>query len=464
MNSASPPSRKPAIPLHVKVLLGFAIGAVAGLLVHAYGGQDLPLVQDLTTYLTKPFGQIFLNLLFMLVVPLMFSALVLGVAELGDIASLGRLGWRTLVYTGVVTGTAVAIGVLMVNLLQPGLHLSPDALNQAMAANAAKAGEIVSKGNELNFIDLLVGIVPHNVILAATDDKQKLGVVFFALLFGIGLVMTPSSATQAFKHALQGLFEICMRLIGLIIRLAPYAVAGFMFNLTANLGWQAIEGLAWFVITVLLALALHGFVVLPLWVRFMGNMSPRVFFRGSQEAILTAFATASSAATLPVTLRVAEENLRLPRKVSRFVLTVGASANHHGTALFEGITVLFLAQVSGLHLPLLQQLMVLGLCILGGIGTAGIPSGSLPVIAMICGIIGLKPEGIAIIIGVNTFLDMCRTALNVTGDLATAVVVSHRAGERPDEISVLDKADLEQAQLEQTVAELDRQGRPERKS
>jgi len=464
MTPDSSPSHKPAIPLHVKVLLGFAIGAATGLLVHAYGGQDLPLVQGLTTYLTKPFGQIFLNLLFMLVVPLMFSALVLGVAELGDIASLGRLGWRTLVYTGVVTGTAVAIGVLMVNLLQPGLHLSPEALNQAMAANAAKAGEIVSKGNELNFIDLLVGIVPHNVILAATDDKQKLGVVFFALLFGIGLVMTPSSATQAFKHALQGLFEICMRLIGLIIRLAPYAVAGFMFNLTANLGWQAIEGLAWFVVTVLLALAVHGFVVLPLWVRFMGGMSPRVFFRGSQEAILTAFATASSAATLPVTLRVAEENLHLPRKVSRFVLTVGASANHHGTALFEGITVLFLAQVSGLHLPLLQQLMVLGLCILGGIGTAGIPSGSLPVIAMICGIIGLKPEGIAIIIGVNTFLDMCRTALNVTGDLATAVVVSHRAGERPDEISVLDKADLEQAQLEQTVAELDRRGRPDRNS
>jgi Na+/H+-dicarboxylate symporter len=210
--------------------------------------------------------------------------------------------------------------------------------------------------------------------------------------------------------------------------MAPYAVACFMFNLTANLGLDVIESLAWFVISVLLALSLHAFVVLPLWVRFMGGMSPVAFFRGSQEATLTAFATASSAATLPVTLRVAEENLKLPRKVSRFVLTVGASANHHGTALFEGITVLFLAQVSGLHLPLLQQVMVLGLCILGGIGTAGIPSGSLPVIAMICAIIGLRPEGIAIILGVNTFLDMCRTSLNVTGDLATAVVVSHRTG------------------------------------
>jgi DAACS family dicarboxylate/amino acid:cation (Na+ or H+) symporter len=183
------------------------------------------------------------------------------------------------------------------------------------------------------------------------------------------------------------------------------------------------------VITVLLALAIHMFVVLPLWVKVMGGMSPRTFFRGSQEAVLTAFATASSTATLPVTLRVAEENLRLPRKVGRFVLTVGASANHHGTALFEGVTVLFLAQVFGLDLAWTQQLMVLGLCILGGIGTAGIPSGSLPVIAMICGIIGLNPAGIGIILGVNSFLDMCRTSLNVTGDLATAVVVSNRSGE-----------------------------------
>jgi Na+/H+-dicarboxylate symporter len=183
------------------------------------------------------------------------------------------------------------------------------------------------------------------------------------------------------------------------------------------------------VATVLLALAMHMFIVLPLWVRYMGRMPVRTFFRGIQEAMLTAFATASSTATLPVTLRVAEENLKLPRKTSRFVLTVGASANHHGTALFEGITILFLAQVSGLDLGLTQQLLVLVLCILGGIGTAGIPSGSLPVIAMICGVIGLDPAGIAIILGVNTFLDMCRTSLNVTGDLATAVVVAARSAE-----------------------------------
>jgi len=433
-----PEARSRGLPLHLKVLIGFVLGAALGLAVHFYApGWPQPLqdfVDGFIHYATKPFGQIFLGMLFMLVIPLMMSALVLGVGELGDVASLGRLGWKTLAYTAAVTGFAVAIGLLMVNLLQPGLHMDPATVQKAMSLNAAKAGQIVSSGQKLNAVDLIVNIVPKNVFAAMVDEKQSLGVVFFALMIGIGLVLSPSPATQAFKNALQGLFEVCMRLIGLFIRLAPYAVACFMFNLCAQLGLDVLKSLGWFVLTVVGALALHMFVVIPLWVRFMGRMSPLRFFRDSQEAILTAFATASSAATLPVTLRVAEENLMLPRKVARFVLTVGASANHHGTALFEGVTVLFLAQVSGLHLDLAHQVMVLGLCILGGIGTAGIPSGSLPVIAMICGVVGLKPEGIGIIIGVNSFLDMCRTALNVTGDLATAVVVAERTTE-PDPIA-----------------------------
>lgn len=441
-HAVAPPSpAKPGtLPLHIKVMIGFMLGALVGLVAN----YALPHVEGLNlwvdgaiTYVAKPFGQIFLNLLFMMVVPLMFSALVLGVAELGDIASLGRLGWKTLFYTATVTGAAVLIGLVMVNLLQPGTHLEPGLIEQAMNSNLAKAGEIAQKGSELKFMDLLVSIVPKNIVGAMGDDSKKLGIVFFALMIGIGLVMRPTPGTQAFKNALHGLFEICMHLIGMFIRLAPYAVACFMFTLCAQLGIDVLMSLAWFVVTVLAALAIHGFVVLPLWIRLMGGMSPRAFFRGSQEALLTAFATASSTATLPVTLRVAEENLKLPRKVSRFVLTVGASANHHGTALFEGITVLFLAQVYGIDLSFSQQLLVLVLCILGGIGTAGIPSGSLPVIAMICGIIGIKPEGIGIILGVNTFLDMCRTSLNVGGDLATAVVVAHRSGEKEIEEAAL---------------------------
>ena len=441
IETATPAPAK-GIPLHLKVAIGFLLGTLLGLAVHVVA-PGATWVSDVIEYAARPFGTVFLNLLFMMVVPLIFSALVLGVAELGDIASLGRLGWRTLVYTAVVTGIAVLIGLVMANLLQPGTHMDPALVEQALSSNAAKTGAIVEKGRELHIVDIIVDIVPHNIVGAMGDDSKKLGIVFFALMFGIGLVMRPTPGTQAFKNAMHGLFEVCMHLIGMFVKLAPYAVACFMFILCAQMGWEVLVGLGWFVVTVVLALAIHGFVVLPLWVKFMGGMGVREFFRGSQEASLTAFATASSAATLPVTLRVAEENLKLPRKVSRFVLTVGASASHHGSALFEGITILFLAQVYGMHLPLGEQVLVLVLCILGGIGTASIPSGSLPVIAMICGIVGLKPEGIGIILGVNTFLDMCRTSLNVTGDLAMAVVVAKRSGERELEdakVPVLDDA------------------------
>lgn len=419
------------LPLHIRVLIGFVLGTLAGLAAYRYG-QGSPTLDAAIVYVAQPLGTLFLNLLFMLVLPLMFSALVLGVAELGDIASLGRLGWRTLMYTAAVTAIAVAIGLAMVNLLKPGLGFDQATLQTVMASGAQRAKDIATAGSQLSGMQLLLGIVPKNIVAAAADDKQKLSVMFFALMIGIGLVLTPTPATQRFKEALQGLFEISMRLIGLVIRLAPYAVAALMFALAARFGWDVLKTLGRFALTVILALSVHMFVVLPLWVRFLGRMSPLRFFRDSEEAILTAFATASSAATLPVTLRVAEQNLKLPTRIARFVLTIGASANHHGTALFEGVTTLFLAQAFGLDLGLGQQVIVLCLCIVGGIGTAGIPAGSLPVIAMILGILGVPPEGIGIILGVDRFLDMCRTALNVTGDLATAVVVAAQSGDAPE--------------------------------
>ena len=215
-----------------------------------------------------------------------------------------------------------------------------------------------------------------------------------------------------------------MTLIHLVIRLAPYAVAALVFNLAALFGWELLLRLAGYVGVVVLALSLHFIVVYSLALRFAGGWSPAAFFRGSQEAIVMAFSTASSNATLPTALKVAEDNLKLPRSVSRFVLTVGATANQNGTALFEGVTVLFLAQFFGVDLSLGQQVLVMFVCILGGVGTAGVPAGSLPVIAMILGMVGVPPEGIGLILGVDRFLDMCRTTLNVTGDLVAAAVVS----------------------------------------
>jgi len=215
-----------------------------------------------------------------------------------------------------------------------------------------------------------------------------------------------------------------IRLLQMVLRVAPVGVACLLFTLTARLGLEVLRQLGAYVLVVVAALAIHQFVVYSLSVSWLGRMNPLEFFRGIRSAMLTAFSTASSNATLPTSLMVAEQNLRLPPHVSRFVLTLGSTANQNGTALFEGVTVLFLAQFYGIELTLAQQFTVVFICILGGIGTAGVPAGSIPVVMMILGMVGIPAEGIGMILGVDRFLDMCRTTLNVTGDLAAAVVVS----------------------------------------
>ena len=418
-------SARPPMALHTKMLIGFVFGLVAGLIVHRFIGGDGDWVQLLMTWVTQPVGKIFLRLLFMLVIPLLFSALVVGVAEMGDIRSLGRVGWKTLGYTVVVSSIAVVIGITLVNLFHPGAGVDPEVARQLLSDASENAQKIAASGAlQGSGIDLVLNIVPTNVIRAAADN-DILAVMFFALMFGIGIVLTKSPLAMKTKEVIEGVFEISMSLIHLVIRFAPYAVACLVFNLAAVFGWDLLAKLAGYVGVALLAMAIHFFVVYSLSVRWLGGMSPIKFFRGSQEAIVMAFSTASSNATLPTALMVAEEELKLPKRISRFVLTIGATANQNGTALFEGVTVLFLAQFFNVDLSLTQQVVVMLVCILGGIGTAGVPAGSLPVIAMICGMVGVPPEGIGLILGVDRFLDMCRTTLNVTGDLAAAVVVSN---------------------------------------
>ncbi len=408
------------------MLLGASTGIVLGLLAHALAAGD-PKLEWILHYVAQPVGRVFLRLLFMLVLPLIFSALVLGVTGLGDLRSLGRIGAKTLAYTVVVSTIAVLLGLLLVNVFRPGEGLSESARARLIAGAADRATVLGKAQAPKSGIDLLTDLVPSNPIRAAADGDM-LGWMFFALMIGIGLSVARTEAARRFEEAIQGLYDVTMRLIGMVIALAPVGVAALLFSLTAELGVEILVLLARYVGVVVLALAIHQFVVYSLAVRFLGGMSPRRFFRDVQEAMLTAFSTASSNATLPTALKVAEEKLELPPHVSRFVLTIGSTANQNGTALFEGVTVLFLAQFYGVPLSFGQQLTVLFICILGGIGTAGVPAGSIPVVAMILGQVGVPVEAIGVILGVDRFLDMCRTTLNVTGDLAAAVVVSR--GER----------------------------------
>lgn len=434
MPNATAPSTHPTragLPLHWKMLIGFVAGLVLGLVAHTTAGPDAEWVQLLTRWVTQPLGTLFLKLIFMLVLPLLFSALVVGVAEMGDVRSLGRVGWKTLAYTIVVSAIAVLIGLVLVNWLQPGAGVDRDVAARMLAEGSERATAIVGTGTSSpTGLDMLLGIVPDNVIKAAADNTI-LAVMFFALFLGIGLVLTKTPAAESLKRGIEGLFDVSMRLIGLVIRLAPIAVFCFMFNLAALFGWDLLARLGAFVGVVVLALSLHMFVTYPLALKFLGHYSPVRFFRESQEAMLMAFSTASSNATLPTALRVAEDKLHLPPRISRFVLTVGATANQNGTALFEGVTVLFLAQFFGVELTLAQQATVMFVCILGGIGTAGVPAGSLPVVALICAMVGIDPMGIGLILGVDRFLDMCRTTLNVTGDLVAATVVSRGENVEP---------------------------------
>ena len=407
-----------------QMLAGFLIGLVAGLIVYSTQ-QDARWVEVVTTYVTQPIGQIFLRLIFMLVIPLLFSALVVGISEMGEVRSLKRVGIRTLVYTVVVSSIAVAVSLAAVNLLQPGAGVDRAAAEQMLVESAGRAGEIVKAGTEQpSGIDAFINIVPNNLVEVMGSNSAILSVMFFALFFGIGLLLTDTPNARVLQRGFEGLFDVTMRLILIVIKLAPIAVACFMFNLAALFGWDLLIRLSAYVGVVVLALAIQMFVVFPLLLSTLGRKNPIAFFRETQEASLMAFSTASSNATLPTSLRVADERLGLPRKISRFVLTIGATANQNGTAMFEGVTVIFLAQFFGIELSLWQQLMVMAVCILGGIGTAGVPAGSLPVVALILAMVGINPEAIALVLGVDRFLDMCRTTLNVVGDLVAAQVIS----------------------------------------
>ena len=406
------------------MLLGFLIGLIGGLAVYALTGGDPPWLIWLTTNVTGPVGSVFLRLLFMLVIPLVFSALVMGIAELGDIRQLGKMGAKMGAFTVVFTGIAVTIGLVLMNVIRPGDGLEPELAQGLIAGQGDRLGEIVSSGAGAEpGIDMFIKIVPTNVIHAAANN-DILGLMFFALFFGIGLIITNTPGTARVLEVMQGVLDTCITLINLVIRVAPIAIACLVFNLMAVFGWDALLRVGGFVLVTLLAMCLQFFVVYGLGLRFVARVNPWTFLKDAREALLMAFSTSSSSATLPTTLKVAEETMRLPRKISRFVLTIGATANQHGTALFEGVTVLFLAQFFNVDLSLLDQLMIMFICILGGVGTAGVPAGSLPVIAMICIMFKIPPEGIGIILGVDRFLDMCRTTINVGGDLVAVAVIA----------------------------------------
>jgi DAACS family dicarboxylate/amino acid:cation (Na+ or H+) symporter len=418
------------LPRHTKILFGLVFGIVLGLTVHAIA-PGAPWVDSLVRNVAYPIGQIFLRLIFMIVVPLVFSSLVLGVLELGDFKKLGRVGAKTLVYTLLASGISVAIGIGLVNLFRPGEGLDPDVRAELAGGFTAQSQSAIESAKKaVPWTDALLSLIPRNPLAAAVDALQgeMLALMVFAVFFGVALAQIRRQK-ETLIEVLEGVQRVSMKIVDWAMALAPFGVAALLFSLTARTGFSVVPRLGGYVAVVVGGLAIQMFVVYTGILKTLGRVSPVEWFFRCREVILTAFSTASSNATLPTSLLTADQKLGVAPRIGNFVLTVGATGNQNGTALFEGVTVLFLAQVFGVHLELGQQVTVVLMSILAGVGTAGVPGGSLPLIVIVLQSVGVPAEGIGIILGVDRFLDMCRTVLNVVGDLVCATVVARSEGE-----------------------------------
>ena len=438
--SLDAPASSRRMPLHTRIFIALLLGAVAGTICQLTIGADNPGLQAFVKNVAQPVGQVFLRLIFMVVVPLLTSALVLGVAEIGDARKVGRVGAKALGMTVLLSGLAVTLALIAVNVARPGVGVDPVRRDKLMAlyrSGSSKAAESVANAEKAKpAAEALLEIIPRNPLEEAVRALEGglLPLMFFSLVFGLAMASVGEEKAAPLKALLESVLAVSLRVIEFAMSFAPIGVFALIFSTAALLGTDAIFALGKYVLVVLAALAFHQFITYGIVLRLIARRNPLEFFRQTRAVMLTAFATSSSNATLPTALRAAEDDLHLPRDISTFVLTVGATANQNGTALFEGITVLFLAQFFGVELSAAQQMLVLGLAIVAGVGTAGVPGGSWPMIAIILLRIGVPAEAIGLVLGIDRILDMSRTVLNVSGDLTIAACVSALEGYRPEPV------------------------------
>ncbi len=427
---------------HVLILAGLVTGIVCGLIAHLIqdSGESGKALVGLLISVADPIGKLFLRLMQMVVLPLVFSALFLAVVDVGDLRKLGKIGLATLFYTAMLSISAVLIGITLVNVVQPGRAISEETQQKLTETYAEKASESIAKADAAKSIgQTLVDLLPENPLqemVGAVDGSSKgngmLAVMFFALLCGI-VATGKLEETSVLIGCLRGVYDISMTILGWALKLAPLGAGCLVFVMTSQMGPDILKALAMFVAVVLGGLAIHLLIVYSVVLKIFGGRSPLVFFRSVSDAIFVAFSTSSSSASLSTSLKVAQEELHLRPETANFVLTVGATGNQNGTALFEGVVVLFLAQVFGVELTLGQQITVVLMSVLAGVGTAGVPGGSIPLIIVVLKSVDVPESGIAIILGVDRLLDMSRTVVNVVGDLVVATCVDTAIGRELDQ-------------------------------
>ncbi|MDA9893167.1 dicarboxylate/amino acid:cation symporter [Flavobacteriaceae bacterium] len=418
------------LALHWKILIGMALGVLFGVLLSFIEGGDT----FIGNYI-KPFGTIFINLLKLIAVPLILASLIKGVSDLKDISKLSQMGGRTIVTYLITTLTAVTIGLILVNVIQPGKSISVDTrqeLVEAYSSDTKAKQEAAAKQQEAGPLQALIDVVPSNIFLAASNNRNMLQVIFFALFFGIGMILLPGKKVKPVKKFFDSFNDIILKLIDLIMLAAPYGVFALLAALVVEApSLELFQALALYAITLLLGLAIM-ILVYMLIVRLFTKKKISFFMKGIAPAQLLAFSTSSSAATLPVTMECVEENLGVDKEVASFVLPIGATINMDGTSVYQGVAAVFIAQAFGLDLSLSAQLGIVFTATLASIGTAAVPSAGIVMLVIVLAQAGIPEAGLALIFAIDRPLDMCRTIVNVTGDAAVSMIVGKSIGKLKD--------------------------------
>ena len=414
--------------LHLKILIGMVAGVVFGFFMSTINGGTV-----LITNWIKPFGTIFINSLKLIAIPLILASLIKGISDLKDISRLSSMGAKTITTYLFTTICAVSIGLIVVNFIKPGESVSEKTrteLIEAYASDAAEKRKIASDQKSQGPLQPLIDLVPSNIVGAASSNKNMLQVIFFALFFGIGMILLPEKKISPVKEFIDSLNTIILKLIDLIMLSAPYGVFALLATLVVEApSLELFAALGLYSITLLVGLAIM-ILVYAIIVKLLTGKPPGEFFKGIAPAQLLAFSTSSSAATLPVTMECVEKNLGINKEVSSFVLPIGATINMDGTSLYQGVAAVFIAQAFGLDLDLSSQLGIILTATLASIGTAAVPSAGIVMLVIVLAQAGIPEAGLALIFAVDRPLDMCRTIVNVTGDAAVSSIVNKSLGNK----------------------------------
>ena len=414
------------LKLHWQILIALLLAVVVGLLV----GPDTSFLGITFVSIFDFVGKLFLNALKMIIVPLIVSSIIMGVSNLGSGDAFGRLGGKTLGYYVMTSTFAILIGLAVVNFIQPGVVNGEPAKDMlGLSADTNEVMEKVEGKSSGDVVGIFLRMIPTNIVQAAANG-QMLGIIFFSLLFGFFMTRIKTELGNTLKSFWQAVFEVMMLITDLVMKFAPIGVFALVAHVMVISGFDAFRPLLTFFFTVIIALLIHIVIVMPLLLKFIGGVSPIKHYQAMAPALLTAFSTASSSATLPVTIDCVQDRAGVSNRVTSFVLPLGATVNMDGTALYECVAAIFIAQAYGLDLTLGTQVTIVVLALMTSIGVAGIPSASLVAIAIILAAIGLPAEGIGLILAVDRVLDMCRTSVNVFSDSCGAVIIGRTEGEK----------------------------------